>query len=248
MNTNYNLLIVEDNVNEQKVLKSFLENKNIFSNIFVATTGEEALELSQEYEIDIVLLDLILTGGIDGISVLEKLRETENSPKVIITSGIPFNNVTLKTIRLGAIYYIVKPYNLEMLYNRILSVLDVMEEDSLMLKISGYLQLLGISPALKGYSYIREAIFIKLTNLEKEISLKDICIKISEKTRTTEKSVSRAIDNAIDTAMKKCNINIYIDFFGNTFNSIRCKPSSKELINTIVDKIIVENNLYKKEG
>ena len=162
MNNQYSLLIVEDNKDEQKTIKTFFENKNTFENIFVATTGEEALSIVANNKINIILLDLILNGGIDGIGILEKLHDSENSPKVIITSGIPFNNVTLQTIKLGAIYYIVKPYDLDMLYNRVLSVLDVIEEDSLMLKISSYLQLLGVSAALKGYSYIREAIYIKL--------------------------------------------------------------------------------------
>lgn len=240
MNNQYSLLIVEDNKDEQKTIKTFFENKNTFENIFVATTGEEALSIVANNKINIILLDLILNGGIDGIGILEKLHDSENSPKVIITSGIPFNNVTLQTIKLGAIYYIVKPYDLDMLYNRVLSVLDVIEEDSLMLKISSYLQLLGVSAALKGYSYIREAIYIKLK--DNNSTLKDICKKISASKNTTEKSVSRAIDNSIDTAIKKCNINTYIELFGNTFNDIRCKPTANEFISTVADKIQLESN------
>ena len=247
MENYYSLLIVEDNKDELNLLHSYMEKKKIFSTINVASTGNEAVEIAQKVKPDIILLDLILPGGMDGMDVLNSIQSIKPTPKVIVTSGVSFNNMTLQTIQLGAVYYILKPYNLEMVYRRVLSVLNILEEDTIIIKISSYLQLLGISTALNGYYYLRDAILFSIINLEKRYSLKQIYSIISKNRGTSIKSIERAIDNAIDTAMKKNTANTYFDFFGNTINDTRCKPTSREFISMITDKILIENPSYNQE-
>lgn len=244
MGNNYNLMIVEDNINESNIMSSFLSKKKIFKNIITASNGNEAIELSKKYKPDIVLLDIVMP-GIDGISVLESFKENNIKTKVIIISALGVNSMTLNTLKLGALYYMIKPFDLDVVYERILNVLSVIEEDNLLRRISSYLQLLGISTSLKGYNYIRDCILYLVNNNDKDIQLKNVYEKIATKKNISYKSVERAIENAIDTAMKKNTTNTYFEFFGNTINDIRCKPTAREFITTITDKILLEDNSYK---
>ena len=208
-----------------------------------ASNGNEAIELAKNSKPDIVLLDIVMP-GIDGISVLESFKENNIKTKVIIISALGVNSMTLNTIKLGALYYMVKPFDLDVVYERILNVLSVIEEDNLLRRISSFLQLLGISTSLKGYNYIRDCILYLVTNNNKDIQLKCVYEEIAKRKNISYKSVERAIENAIDTAMKKNTTNTYFEFFGNTINDIRCKPTAREFITTITDKILLEDNSY----
>lgn len=241
------LLIVEDCIEEQQAMYNYFIKKPIFSEIETASNGYEAINKIKSMTPDIVLLDLIMPDGIDGIEVLEQIKKLNINTKVMIVSALSFNEITIKTIKEGALYYILKPYNLDIVYKRILSLLNSIEEDNLIIRISSYLQLLGISTALKGYSYMREAIYISIKRQKDYLSLQEIYKIISIKYLTSQKSVERAIDNAIDNAVKKNNINTYFEFFGNTINDIRCKPSPREFISMITDKLLIEDNYFYDE-
>lgn len=241
MKKKYKLLIVEDNKTERELLVSYMSKKDVFHSIYTASTGTEAILQAKKEKPDIILLDIILPGGQDGIDVLESIQGISPKPRVIVTSGLAFDENTLNLIKLGAVYYILKPYNLDMVYKRILNIFDVIEEDAILVKISGYLQLLGISTALKGYYYMREAIYLSIIHSKKGYTLKRIYEIIAKKNQISLKSVERGIDNAIDRAMQRNTANIYFNFFGNTINDVRCKPTSREFISTIVDKILLEN-------
>lgn len=243
MDKKYNLLIVEDNINELNIMSSFLSKKNIFNTIKTANNGENAIELAKKYKPDIVLLDIVMP-GIDGISVLESFKKNNIKTKVIIISALSVNPITLNTMKLGALYYMVKPFDLDVVYERILNVLSIIEDDNILMRISSYLQLLGISTSLKGYNYLRDSIFYFISHKEEDIQLKTIYEEIAKRKGLSYKSVERAIENAIDTAMKKNTTNTYFEFFGNTINDIRCKPTAREFITTVVDKILLEDNSY----
>lgn len=246
MKKKYKLLIVEDNKTERDLLVSYMSKKEIFHSIYTATTGTEAIIQAKHEKPDIILLDIILPGGQDGVDVLEAIQGISPKPKVIVTSGLAFDENTINLIKLGAVYYILKPYSLDMIYRRILNIFEAIEEDSILVKISGYLHLLGISTALKGYHYVREAIYLSIINRKKDYALKTIYEIIAKKNQISSKSVERGIDNAIDRAMQRNTANTYFNFFGNTINDIRCKPTSREFISAVVDKILLENKELDK--
>ena len=129
MDKKYNLLVVEDNINELNIMSSFLSKKNIFNTIKTANNGENAIELAKKYKPDIVLLDIVMP-GIDGISVLESFKKNNIKTKVIIISALSVNPITLNTMKLGALYYMVKPFDLDVVYERILNVLSIIEDSS----------------------------------------------------------------------------------------------------------------------
>jgi|LakMenE01Jun11ns_1017448.scaffolds.fasta_scaffold9923769_2 CheY-like chemotaxis protein len=108
MEYKYTLLIVEDESSQRLLYKEYFEMENF--NVLVAADGQEALDiLEKENHLDIVLLDLMLP-KIDGIKVLEKIRDNPKTKKlpVYMMTVLGRDQVIKKAYDLGADGYFVK--------------------------------------------------------------------------------------------------------------------------------------------
>ena len=103
------ILIVDD---EYLIRWSLAENlKEEGFRCVTAETGEEAVELFRAETPDLVLLDIKLP-GIDGIEVLERLKETDPEVPVVMITATSQVDVAVKAMKLGAYDYINKPFDL----------------------------------------------------------------------------------------------------------------------------------------
>ena len=75
-------------------------------------------------EVDLLLLDMIMDPGIDGLDTYEQILALHPGQKAIIASGFSETNRVKKARKLGAGQYIKKPYTLERIGTAIRSVLD----------------------------------------------------------------------------------------------------------------------------
>ena len=119
MNEKITVLVADDNSDFTMTLSSYLEKEEQIQIVGIAKDGNEAYEKALELKPDILLLDIIMP-HLDGLGVLEKLGETnlEKSPLVIILSAVGQDKITQKAIALGAQYYIVKPFDINVLIKR----------------------------------------------------------------------------------------------------------------------------------
>ena len=109
------LLIAEPEQEQREQLKRFFEMNGEIELCGMAGDGEEALALILQRKPDIVLLDLLMP-RLDGISVLERLRESPlpHFPHVIVTADFGVKSVIIaRAFILGASYYVIKPYKME---------------------------------------------------------------------------------------------------------------------------------------
>lgn len=109
------ILIVEDNKELSTLLSDFLINEGY--SIKQAETGEEALAIMKNEEARLVLLDIILP-GMDGFAVCRQIRETHNTPILILSARIDKED-KLNGLLLGADDYIEKPYDIDILLAKI---------------------------------------------------------------------------------------------------------------------------------
>ncbi|NTV47440.1 MAG: response regulator, partial [Chlorobiales bacterium] len=75
-----------------------------------ARSGEEAIEKAKQVHFDLVVLDMIMHGGMDGLETFRKIRETAPAQKTIITSGYSESGRVKEAQMLGAGVYIKKPF------------------------------------------------------------------------------------------------------------------------------------------
>jgi DNA-binding response OmpR family regulator len=109
------ILIVEDNKELSTVLTDFLRNEGYI--VSVADNGDKALELYEKYGAKLLILDIMLP-GVDGMYILNKVRQTSNTP-VIIVSAKSGKNDKLDAIVSGADDYIEKPYDIDILIAKV---------------------------------------------------------------------------------------------------------------------------------
>lgn len=100
-----NILIAEDEKDIQDLIALHMKKENY--NVFQASNGEEALEIFKSEKIDLILLDIMMP-KVNGISVIQKVRETSTIPIICITAmGNDCDKVL--ALGLGSDDYLVKP-------------------------------------------------------------------------------------------------------------------------------------------
>ncbi len=109
------ILIVEDNRELSTLLRDFLEAEGYV--VSVADSGEKALHLYEKYGARLVVLDVMLP-GIDGFGVCAKIRESSDTPILIVSAKVDKDD-KLNGLILGADDYIEKPYDIDILLAKI---------------------------------------------------------------------------------------------------------------------------------
>ncbi len=105
-----NILVVDDESGIRQSLKGVLEDEGYKS--AVAESAEACLELLNKRAFDVVLLDVWLP-GMDGLEALEKIRELDNAPEVIMISGHGTIETAVRATKLGAYDFLEKPLSLD---------------------------------------------------------------------------------------------------------------------------------------
>jgi DNA-binding response OmpR family regulator len=115
------ILVVEDNANLALGLRMNLEHGGFRTEL--AGSGEEGLRLARESRFDLMILDVMLPGGLDGYQVLQRLRDTGGSPPVIFLTARSEEADKLRGFQLGADDYLTKPFGILELIARVHAVL-----------------------------------------------------------------------------------------------------------------------------
>jgi DNA-binding response OmpR family regulator len=110
------ILVVEDETKMARLLKRGLEEEQHF--VTVASAGHEALELSQVYSFDVVVLDIMLP-GMDGYDVVRRLRQAKNRVPVLMLTARDAIPDIVKGLDVGADDYLTKPFAFDVLLARI---------------------------------------------------------------------------------------------------------------------------------
>lgn len=130
-------MIVDDHEIVLEGLKMLLEQSYCIDSCRCATDGYEALKAAEEFTADLILLDLSMPGGLDGLSTLEKLRKLQPQSKIVIFSMHDDVGYQKKAYKVGADGYLIKQLNREDLIQSLDQILankkvfsdQVMEED-----------------------------------------------------------------------------------------------------------------------
>ena len=262
------VLISDDNKEFATTLSNYLENDGTIQVVGMAKDGEEALSIISTIKPDIVLLDVIMP-HLDGLGVLERMNtmRLENPPICIMLSAVGQDKITQKAIALGAQYYVVKPFDIEVLRKRIKELkyyqpsnnkgsfivkeskaqyIDIphnekKNEDSLEALVTNIIHEVGVPAHIKGYQYLREAIMMVVNDIDiiNQIT-KQLYPDIAQKYHTTPSRVERAIRHAIEVAWGRGDQQTVEKIFGYTISAAKGKPTNSEFIAMIADKLRLE--------
>lgn len=261
------VLLADDNREFTNLLGEYISDQQDMVVSGIAYNGEEVLSMIEESGKvpDILILDIIMP-HLDGLGVLERLRDMNLSPqpKVIMLTAFGQENITQRAVQLGASYYILKPFDMEVLASRIRqlvgsansmsssasftnmksNVVPMGKGKNLDANITSIIHEIGVPAHIKGYQYLREAITMVYNNIEILGAItKTLYPAIAEKFKTTPSRVERAIRHAIEVAWTRGNIDSISHLFGYTINISKSKPTNSEFIAMVADKLRIEHKV-----
>lgn len=256
-----NVAIADDNERMLSLLSKIIESDSELEVVGTAKDGEEVYRVIKEKNPDVVLLDIIMP-KLDGLGVLDKVRcdqSIKKYPKFIMISAIGQEKITEDAFEKGADYYIMKPFDNDMVIDRIKSVRGVASKANDNRKITAYekkrefsknnlesdvtdiIHEIGVPAHIKGYQYLREAIMMSVNDSEMLNSITKILYPTIAKTfQTTPSRVERAIRHAIEVAWSRGKMDTIDELFGYTVSNGKGKPTNSEFIALIADKIRLE--------
>jgi two-component system response regulator (stage 0 sporulation protein A) len=242
------VLIADDNREFCEILKEYLESQDDFELVGLANNGLEALEFIRNDNPDVVVLDIIMP-HLDGIGVLEKLASGNYGPrpKIVMLTAFGQESMTQRAVELGADYYVLKPFDIEVLGTRLRQLVDgqtttilhtPVRSRNMEVEVTNIIHQMGVPAHIKGYQYLRDAIILVVgeINLLGAVT-KELYPMIAQKYETTPSRVERAIRHAIELAWDRGNVDMMNKFFGYTINVERGKPTNSEFIAMIADKL-----------
>ena len=243
------VMIIDDNVNLTKMVEEYFSNNKkieVVSSYYDGVDGLKAI-LENKDSFDIVLLDLIMPKK-DGLWVLEELKNKNVSPNIIVETSYNSPDVIRNVSEYGVNYYILKPFDLCDLENRILDVFKKSEGkginlyyNNLEISITRMLHELGMPAHIKGYQYIRDGIIMIYNNPSIIGGItKELYPDLASKYSTTVSRVERAIRHAIEVSWNRGNWDLMEEIFGHSVDIDKAKPTNSEFIVTIADKLRLE--------
>lgn len=244
------ILIADDNL---LVTQKLFDKLNEYEDFELITSrdGVETIELIIKEKPDVVLLDIIMP-RLDGIGVLEyaQINIKENKPVFIVFSAISQESYISRVMDLGANYYILKPFDKEVIASRIRQIYSDKDkdqflktdnqrenlvkelknsyDDELMVLATKYMREYGLKAHMTGYCYIRDIITTAFDYYCQNGNMpKGIYRTIANKNNVSVQKVERAIRNCIENVKDDDNSGK--------------KPTNSEVIGLLIEKIRINN-------
>jgi two-component system response regulator (stage 0 sporulation protein A) len=254
--------IADDNERMVQLLENIVSSDKDMEVVGKAGNGQELVNIIKQKEPDVVLLDIIMP-KVDGLSVMQKINYDtglKKRPAFIVITAVGQEKITEDAFELGADYYILKPFDNEMVLNRIRRTRKERErnfaevrkvnayeskneymERNLETDVTNIIHEIGVPAHIKGYQYLRDAIIMSVTDMEMLNSITKILYPtIAKKHQTTPSRVERAIRHAIEVAWSRGKMDTIDELFGYTVNGGKGKPTNSEFIALIADKVRLE--------
>lgn len=258
------IVIADDNREFCDILTTHINSQPDMEVVGIAIDGIDAMNKIRDNQPDIAIIDGIMP-RLDGLGVLERLNknttvENSHQPLTIILSALSQDKIVQKALDLGASYYMVKPFDMDALIERVRQLLQVKpatkttfastlsrpqptgnQTYDLETKVTNILHEIGVPAHIRGYHYMREAIMMSVDDMDiLNYITKELYPSIAKKCNTTPSRVERAIRHAIEVAWNRGKVDAIDALFGYTVNNHKGKPTNSEFIALIADRLRLE--------
>ena len=213
----------------------------------VAKDGRILLAKYESMNADVVVMDAFMS-NLDALGVINELSKKEEKPLIMVMSSSDNQRFEQEILSAGADYYFLKPFDINMLAQRIKQLTgwskekgDVSKQQDnvdLQVTVSEIMHQIGVPAHIKGYQYLREAIVLSINDREMMSSVTKVLYPtVAKMYSTTSSRVERAIRHALEVAWDRGDVDVLSSYFGYTIQNTRGKPTNSEFIAMISDKL-----------
>ena len=202
---------------------------------------------------DVVIVDAVMP-SLDAIELIKRVKAgAGKKPYFIVTAAYLNDFLEQQVMQAGASYYMMRPYDTEVLAGRIKALFDIdgdigenmsassARRPNLEMIVTDIIHRIGVPAHIKGYHYLREAIILSVGDKEMlESVTKLLYPAVAKHFSTTPSRVERAIRHAIEIAWDRGDLDVLNSFFGYTISTGKGKPTNSEFIALITDKICLK--------
>ena len=252
------VVLADDNLNVLRLLTDYFAETPDIELVKAVSDGACVVDAVRAHRPDVLVTDIIMPRR-DGFRILEELAELpgEERPRVIVLTGLSRDDFILRAVKLGASYYMVKPFDMRLLACRIREVASSFEDASVAQlpapresaargadeQVTNIFLTIGIPAHIKGYHYLREAVRMVLEQPDVINRItKELYPGIARKFDTTASKVERAMRHAIDVAWSRGRLDAVNSMYGYKVLSPDDKPTNGEFIALIADKVAVRKS------
>lgn len=193
MSSKTTILITDDEQSIRNALKEILEFEDYAT--LEAENGEEAMNIVGKERVDLVMLDIKMK-GMDGIEVLERLKQTKPEIPVIMISGHGTIKIAVEATKNGAFDFLEKPPDLNRLLTSVRNALKsgelIQENREIRKELHGSTDIIGESPAI-----------IKVKEMIEKVAPSNSRVLITGENGTGKELVARAIHEKSKRSSKK---------------------------------------------
>ena len=244
-------MLADDNLSILRLLTDYFARKEEIEVVATVSDGTEIVPTVSERAPDVLVMDIIMP-RMDGFMALEELAQMEAGlrPKVIVLTGLARDDFIMRAIELGASYYMVKPFDMHLLFHRILEVAGQAEmatdsapesaapAETADERITNLFLTLGIPAHIKGYQYLREAVLMVLNDRDVINRItKELYPGVARRFDTSASKVERAMRHAIEVAWSRGRLDAVNKMYGYKVFDAMDKPTNGEFISCVAEKI-----------
>ena len=118
----FRVLVVDDETDFLETIVNRLQKRKVEAT--GVPSGEATIELMKEKLFDVVLLDIKMPGGMDGIEVLREIKKMQPLTEVILLTGHASVETSIEGLKLGAFDYLIKPVKFEELLEKLAAAFE----------------------------------------------------------------------------------------------------------------------------
>ena len=244
------VMLADDNQSILRLLSDFLGRKEDVELVASVSDGTEIADAVRAHAPDVLVMDIIMPRRY-GFMALEELKGMDEAirPKVIVLTGLARDDFIARAIQLGACYYMVKPFDMNLLYSRIVEVagrtveerVEGAEEcgaETLDDQITNLFLTLGIPANIKGYQYLREAVRMVVENRDVINRItKELYPGVAKRFDTSASKVERAMRHAIEVAWSRGRLDSVNQMYGCRLFDEMDRPTNGEFISCVAEKL-----------
>ena len=245
MESTKRIVVADTGIEFRKNLIRALSEEPDFQIVGETEDGSELMRMIQRDQPDAVVMDMVLTGGMDGMDVLDAISRLRERPKVLILSSYIKGSVVDAAAAKGADFFVTKPCRITVVGERLRQVMasggaepELDSSASLESQVTAIIHEVGVPAHIKGYQYLREAIIIAVNDMDVINAVTKVLYpEVAKRFNTTPSRVERAIRHAIEVAWDRGDLETLQKYFGYTVSNAKGKPTHSEFIAMIADRI-----------